>query len=391
MSDGVVLAHDYATQRGGAERVALLMLRAFPGSPLYTTLFDPGGTFPEFARADVRTSSLDRAGLLRRHHRLALPLLSTAVDRQRVEGDVLLASSTGWAHGYRGARRTVVYCHAPARWLYQRDRYLGVGGSLVERSRATLARATLRVLDGPLRDWDRRAAERADTYLVNSSVTRDAVRAAYGIEAEVLPPPPALAPGPVREVRDGGEPLAPGYLLCVARLLPYKNVDVVVEAALALGRRLVVVGEGPDRARLEQLAARGEAGAVRLVGRVDDAELRWLYQHASALVAASHEDYGLTPLEAGMFDVPVAALRGGGYLDTVRPGVNGEFFDEVAPDAVALAVERLEATRWDLKALRSHLADFGERRFTDRLRTVVSGLLGEYQQPVRSSNEGAAA
>ena len=122
MTDGVVLAHDYATQRGGAERVALLLAQAFPGSPMYTTLHDPGGTFPDFAEVDLRTSALDRVGVLRRHHRLALPLLPGAVDRHRVAGDVLLASSTGWAHGYRGARRTVVYCHAPARWLYQSER-----------------------------------------------------------------------------------------------------------------------------------------------------------------------------------------------------------------------------------------------------------------------------
>ena len=231
MTHGVALAHDYATQRGGAERVALLLADAFPGAPMYTTLYDRHGTFPEFDAIELRTSALDRASLLRRHHRVALPFLAPAVDRQRVDADVLLASSTGWAHGYRGARRTVVYCHAPARWLYQRDRYLGPAqGSAAHRARRGAAAAALGVLAPGLRRWDGAAARRADVYLANSTVTQRAIRAAYGIEAEVLPPPPAMLPaGEERTVPGTGT----GFLLCVARLLPYKNVDVVIDAALA--------------------------------------------------------------------------------------------------------------------------------------------------------------
>jgi glycosyltransferase involved in cell wall biosynthesis len=378
MTDGVVLAHDYATQRGGAERVALLMAEAFPGSPMYTTLHDPAGTFPGFGGLDLRTSGLDRIGLLRRHHRLALPLLAPAVDRQRVQGDVLLASSTGWAHGYRGARRTVVYCHAPARWLYQAERYLGSHGApgrAADRARAATARAALAVVAPWLRGWDRRAAAAADVYLANSTVTRDAVRAAYGIEAEVLPPPPALLPsGPERQPRAGGRAVDPGYLLCVARLLPYKNVDVVIAAAALTGRRLVVVGQGPDRDRLEAVAAR-RPGHVALLGRVDDAELRWLYRNASLLVAASYEDYGLTPLEAGAFGVPVVALRDGGYLDTVAEGTTGAFFDDVTAEAVADAVDRAARTAWAPDAIRAHVGRLGAERFVARLRQVVLGEL----------------
>jgi glycosyltransferase involved in cell wall biosynthesis len=376
MTEGVVLAHDYATQRGGAERVALLMAQAFPGSPMYTTLYDPRRTFPGFAEVDLRTSALDRVRPLRRHHRLALPLLAGAVDRHPVDGDVLLASSTGWAHGYRGARRTVVYCHAPARWLYQTDRYLGArgAGGVADRVRTATARAALDVLGPRLRDWDRRAAAHADVYLANSSVTRDAVRAVYGLDAEVLPPPPALLPaGAERPLRRGGREITPGFVLCVARLLPYKNVDVVVEAAGATGRRLVVVGEGPDRARLEALAGRHAPGQVVLAGRVDDDELRWCYGHAAVLVAASYEDYGLTPLEAGAFGVPVVALRAGGYLDTVSEGVSGRFFDAPTLGAVADAVDAATQTTWDPRAIHAHVARFGTERFVTRLCQAVLG------------------
>jgi len=366
MTDGVVLAHDYATQRGGAERVALLLAQAFPGSPMYTTLYDARGTFPEFADVPLRTGPLDRVPALRRHHRYALPLLAPAVSRQRVDGDVLVASSTGWAHGYRGARRTVVYCHAPARWLYQRDRYLGArDGS------SAAARTVLAGLSPALRRWDARGARRADVYLANSTVTRLAVRDAYGIDAQVVPPPPALLPGGRARPLPG---VAPGFLLCVARLLPYKNVDVVVDAALELGRPLVVVGDGPERDRLRARAARGSAGRVLLAGRVDDDTLRWLYRNAALLVAASHEDFGLTPLEAGASGVPVAALRGGGYLDTVVEGVNGTFFDAPRVDLVAGAAEKALGTRWDVAAIAAHVDGFGQDRFVARLRAEVARL-----------------
>ncbi|MFC8923179.1 glycosyltransferase [Cellulosimicrobium sp. NPDC057127] len=367
MTEGVALAHDYATQRGGAERVALLLADAFPGSPMYTTLHHPAGTFPEFSALDLRTSALDRVELLRRHHRLALPVLAPAVDRQRVDADVLVASSTGWAHGYRGARRTVVYCHAPARWLYQRDRYLGPDeGGTGDRARRRAAASALGVLTPALRRWDRAAARRADVYLANSTVTRRAIREAYGIEAEVLPPPPAMLPAGEECAVPGVEP---GFLLCVARLLPYKNVDVVVEAAQATGRTLVVVGDGPDRGRLAALAAR--TGTVHLLGRVDDATLRWVYRNAAALVAASYEDYGLTPLEAGAFGRPSVVLRDGGYLDTVVEGVTGEFFDAPRVELVAQAVESAAARTWDHDAVTAHVATFGRERFTARLRAVV--------------------
>ncbi|MFE5307571.1 glycosyltransferase [Isoptericola sp. NPDC056605] len=367
MGPTVALAHDYLTQRGGAERVALTMARAFPSAPLYTTLYHPDGTFPEFADVDVRPSRLDRVGTLRRHHRLALPLLRGAVESQPVDADVLLASSSGWAHRYRGARRTVVYCYAPARWLYQRDRYLSgaSGRAWKDRWRTGIAGAALDLLGPGLRASDTAAAARADVYLAVSTVARRAVREAYGIDAEVVPPPPAMEPeGPVTAMPG----IAPGYLLCVARLLPYKNVDVVVAAARRLRLPLVVVGDGPDRERLERLADE----RVRFVGKVDDAQLRWLYGHASLLVATSYEDYGLTPLEAAAFGVPAVTLGTGGYLDTVVDGVTGLYVDRPDAEPVAEGIEAALARSWDQEAIGVHVKGFSRDTFVARLQDVVA-------------------
>lgn len=121
----VALVHDYLTQRGGAERVVLSLRRAFPDAPIYTSLYDPAGTFPEFGAADVQPLPLNLLAPLRRRHRLALGLLAPSFSRLRVEADVVVCSSSGWAHGTAATGRKIVYCHAPARWLYQGERYLG--------------------------------------------------------------------------------------------------------------------------------------------------------------------------------------------------------------------------------------------------------------------------
>jgi glycosyltransferase involved in cell wall biosynthesis len=157
----------------------------------------------------------------------------------------------------------------------------------------------------------------------------------------------------------------------VARLLPYENVDSIINAVLADDAlRLVVVGEGPDWPRLTALI--GGSDHVRLVGSVSDAELRWLYSNASGLVAASYEDYGLSPLEAATFGKPTAALHGGGYLDTIDVEVNGLFFDKPEPAGIRRGLRELVARSWDESAIVRHADLFSESRFVTRLREVVA-------------------
>jgi glycosyltransferase involved in cell wall biosynthesis len=362
-TEPVALVHDYLTQRGGAERVVLAMTRAFPEAPLYTSLYDPEGTFPEFAGVDVRPSRIDRVPGLRSHHRAALPLLAATFSSMTIPAEVSLCSSSGWAHGAKVTGRKVVYCHAPARWLYQTDRYLGTGAGGSGRA---VKQAVLRTIRGRLESWDRAAAASADRYLVNSSASRAAVRRAYGLEAEVLAPPPAIdTEGPLRPVAG----LEPGYWLCVSRLLPYKNLDLVIEAVRASATgRLVIVGEGPERARLESLGG-GEITFLRGLG---DDQLRWCYANCVALLTASYEDFGLTPLEVAAFGKPTAAPRLGGFLDTIVDGRTGIFFDHPDTALIAQAMQAVRETAWDTAVLSEHAAGFGEARFAARLREVVS-------------------
>lgn len=358
----VALVHDYLTQRGGAERVVLSMVKAFPGAPLYTSLYDPDGTFPEFAAVDVRVLAIDRLRALRHDHRRALPLLAPAFASLRVTAEVVLCSSSGWAHGVRSSGPKIVYCHNPARWLYQTSQYLQEAGPL--------RRAGLSLLKPTLVRRDKAAAASAARYLTNSSVVRRRIQAAYGREADILPPPPAITPrGPQRAVPG----VEPGFLLAVSRLMPYKNLAAICAALERLpDERLVIAGSGPQAEALRRIAPPN----VCLLGRVADDGLRWLYASCAALVTASYEDFGLTPLEAASFGAPAVALRWGGFLDTVVEGETGVFFDRPTPDAIAAGIRRLRATTWRADVLRRHAERFSEERFVAALHEVVRASAG---------------
>jgi glycosyltransferase involved in cell wall biosynthesis len=320
-------------------------------------MYEADGTFPAFRAADVRVTALDRVGPLRRHHRLALPLLAATFSRLHISADVVLCSSSGWAHATAVEGKKVVYCHTPARWLYQGRTYLS--------ARDHAARIALAVLRPYLVRWDRRAAATSDRYLANSTVVRDRIRTAYGIDADVVPPPPALRPHGSQRPVDG---LDPGFYLCVSRLLPYKNVDAVAAAfADGAARKLVIVGTGPEEAQLRRRAG----NSISLVGSVADDELRWLYSSCVGVLAASYEDYGLTPLEAAAFGKPAAVLRWGGFRDTVVEGKTGVFFDRPDASEIRTAVDELATRSWDPHQITAHADRFSEESFVARLRTIV--------------------
>ena len=368
----VAIAHDYLTQRGGAEKVVLSMSRAFPNAPIHTMLYEPANTYPEFADRDIRVSKLNSLSVFRRHHRAALPILPLVANSMHIDADVVVTSSSGWAHGFKTDGAKLVHCHSPARWLYLSDMYLGEDSGLLKR-------AVLAATSSRLRAWDHRAAESVERYLAVSTVVQHRIADAYGISADVLPSPVAMTHDsvaePVPEVLEwlsAGGDSAPGeaFYLCVSRLLPYKNVDAVVGAFAGRPRRLVVVGRGPDAERI----AAAKTDNVLMLSDLTDGQMSWLYQHCRALVAASYEDYGLTPIEAGVWGKPSVVLRWGGFLDTVAEGVTGMYFDRPEAAAIAEALDRFEASSFDPDKIRSHVEQFTEARYADALHAAVDDL-----------------
>lgn len=360
----VAIAHDYITQRGGAERVVLALHRAFPEASVFTTLYEPETTFPEFSELDIITSPLNHVGALRRDHRKALPLLASASSRMHIDADVVIASTTGWAHGFEATGKKIAYCHSPARYLYLQDQYLG------DSSPLSPASLVVKALTPYLRRWDQRAAGTVDTYVSNSTVVRDRVREIYGRESQLIFPPHSVdvsgPRSPLPELEDFVG--VGGHVLLVSRLLPYKNVDKAIRAVGNLPlERLVIVGDGPER---EVLRA-SLPDNVRMVSGISDASLRWLYARSRALLAPSHEDFGLTVVEAAAWGKPSIALRSGGYLDTVDEGTTGRFFSrpEATDIAAAIAASRFDV--WDIQKIKAHARLFSEESFARRLRQLV--------------------
>jgi glycosyltransferase involved in cell wall biosynthesis len=350
----VVIVHDYLTQPGGAERVVAELLTRWPDAELRTLVHDPAGTFGVFGEREVVTSPLQRlAG--RVSHRALLPLLPAAVRSLAIrDADLVISSSSGWAHGVPVAAGIphVCYCHNPARWLYDTATYL-------DGRRATAA--ALAPLLASLRRWDKRAARRPARYVANSDNVRRRIAAAYGRDADVVHPPvrtDGLEPTPIP--RDG-------YVLVLSRLLRYKRVDLAIAGAAKAGLRVVIAGAGPERARLQTAAG----PHVTFAGRVADAELPALFAGARCLFLGGEEDFGITPLEANAAGRPVVALGRGGALETVRDGVTGVLFDEPTATAAAAAIEQATATAWDPHALAAHAARWRPERFLDELEAIA--------------------
>jgi glycosyltransferase involved in cell wall biosynthesis len=252
--------------------------------------------------------------------------------------------------------------------------YLGEDSGLLKR---TLLAAT----SGRLRSWDRRAAMSCDRYMAVSTVVQGRIADAYGISADVLFSPVAMSRDastePIPELlrwlsADGESDPNEAFYLCVSRLLPYKNVDAVVGAFAGRTQRLVVVGRGPDADRI----AAAKTPNVLMLSDLTDGQMSWLYQHCRALIAASHEDYGLTPIEAGVWGKPSVVLRWGGFLDTVEEGITGMYFDEPDASAIAEALDRFETSTFDPDKVRRHFDQFTEERYAEALYAAVDELAG---------------
>ncbi|WP_311161958.1 glycosyltransferase [Rothia dentocariosa] len=362
----LAIAHDYLTQRGGAERVVLALHRAFPEAPIYTTLYNPEGTFPEFENATIITSPLNRVGLLRRYHRLALPLLPLTASCLKVPAHVAVVSTTGWAHGFKFTGEKLVYCHSPARWLYLRDQYLG------DEKKNSVIGVGLRVINPLLRFWDQRAAARSEHYVANSTAIQKRIARVYGKDVPIIFPPYCGGATRVEEPIAGLQEFtaAGDYFLLVSRLMCYKNVDEAIKACNRAGKKLLIIGHGPEKDKLLKLSGPN----VRIISGISDEQLCSAYRHCLALLAVSHEDFGITPLEAGASGKPVIAYRAGGYLDTIREGLNGVFIEQPTSEQIEAAIRKFNPEEWDKQAIKNYIARFSEERFIDEIRQAVDEL-----------------
>ncbi|MBD3237941.1 MAG: glycosyltransferase [Candidatus Eisenbacteria bacterium] len=373
----VALVHDWLTGMRGGEKCLEQIGELFPEAPIYTLVHRRGSVSPRIEAHEIRTSFLQRAPFGVRHYQRYLPLFPVAVERFDLRGfDLVLSSSHAVAKGVvvHPGTRHLCYCHSPMRyvWLHY-EQYFGA-----DRLRFPLSWFMPPVATY-LRNWDVCTAQRVDRFVANSANVAARIQRYYGREAGVVHPFVDLetfTPEPDR-------PREPFYLV-ISALVPYKRVELAVEAARRLGRRLVVVGEGVERRRLARIAG----GRAQFEGWVGAERLVDLLRRTRALLFPGEEDFGIVPLEAMACGTPVIAYGAGGALETVRDGKTGLLFVPQDVAALVAAMQRIEALAFDAQALRRQAARFSRARFQQGIRREVEGLMGGAPAP---PSEGASA
>jgi glycosyltransferase involved in cell wall biosynthesis len=353
------IVHDWLNQRGGAEAVLEALVEMFPRAPVYTSIYLPQRMPTAYGKWDIRTTWMDRLPGIHRHHQYYLlfyPLAFGALELR--EYDLVISNKSAFCLGVQipPETRHICYCLTPTRFVWDFETYVAreqVSGTM---------RGVVRPFLGWLRRWERAAADRVGAFAAISNEIRNRIEHSYGRKAPVIHPPVDTRRFVPRIDGSHDE-----YFLIVSRLIPYKRIDLAVQAFTELGLPLWVGGEGRDRASLEALAGPN----VRFLGYVPDEDLGELMSRCRAFVFPGLEDFGLTPVQAMAAGRPVIAYAGGGALDYVVEGVTGTFFHEQTPESLANAIDRFERMTFDPASIRAHAARFDTAVFKARIQAFI--------------------
>jgi glycosyltransferase involved in cell wall biosynthesis len=355
MSQRISLSHDYLLVMRGAERTFLEMASEYEKATLYTLLYEPALVARMFPGRELRASVLQRLRVTQAGFRRLLPLMPIAASNVHIENsDVVIASSSAFAHGFKVTpeARLICYCHSPFRYAWH------------ERHRALLeapfgTQLALKATLMTIRKWDYASQLRIDHLIANSAITRTRIQDYWNRDAVILHPPVAID----RFVP--GEP--EGYFLIVCELVRHKRVDIALQAARLANRSVKVVGAGPDAERLRVLYS--DVG--EFVGRVPDEELAQLYSHADAVIVPNVEEFGIVAVEAQAAGRPVVGANTGGTAETVVDGVTGVLLDLSVAGQLAEVLRQTDFSRFDSKVAVHNAARFSTEQFRKRLRGLV--------------------
>ncbi len=353
----VVLVHDFLIQMGGAEKVVEVMAEAYPEAPIYTSATMGANLFPAFRSPRVHNTWMQKLPGMLKHHKKLFFLYPLAFrDLRMPVARVAWISSSSFSKWIRKPRGTrfVCYCHTPPRFFWTPDEYLE------NEIPNPLLRRFVRFLM-PLFRWsDLRQSRKIDLFVANSQNIRRRIRDCYGRNSIVVYPPVDVERFQLSERSDD-------FYLIVSRLVAYKRIDLAVEAFSRLGKRLVIIGDGPDRARLEAMAG----PSVTFLGRAPDEVVSEKMATCRAYVFPGSEDFGITPVEAQACGKPVIAFRDGGALETVVEGKTGVFFNQPDADSLAGAVREFEQKTWDPRRIRLNAERFSTARFLEETRHLI--------------------
>jgi glycosyltransferase involved in cell wall biosynthesis len=365
----VALVHDFLNvPSGGAERVLQVLKELYPSAPVYTLLYDEVATKGQYKGWDIRTSTLQRS-ILRKRHKYLLPWIPKAVESFDLsEYDLVISSSNSFVKGVITRPETlhICYYHTPTAYLwfwyfnYLEEQRLGLATSAVVRGVLHFQRI-----------WDRVAADRVDRFIANSRNVKLRIKKYYRRDSKVIYPPVDV--DRFTQGTGRGE-----YFFYVGRLSRYKRARLVVEAFNKSGLPLVVVGTGEEEGELRKIAKPN----VTILGWQSDSEVSAHMSRCRALIFPTEDDFGIVPVEAMASGRPVIAFGRGGALETVIPGKTGELFSEPSAESLNSAVNRfLKAeNRYSPATLRKFSEKFSTARFKNEIRSYVDREYKKWQQ-----------
>lgn len=355
----VAIIHDWLVTYAGSERVLIELLKLFPHADLFCLVdFLPGHLRQFFGNREIHTSFIQKLPWADRYYRNYLPLMPVAVEQFDLRGyELVISSSHAVAKGViaRPDALHISYIHSPPRYAWDlQEGYL-------RNFRSSVKNVLARLLLHYLRLWDSAAGQRPDLLVANSNYTARRIQKSYRRDATVIFPPVDVNNFALCTERDD-------FYLTVGRMVPYKRIDLVVEAFSRMqGRKLVVIGDGPDMPRISRIRAPN----VRLLGHQPNDILRSYMQRARAFVFAAEEDFGIAPVEAQACGTPVIAFGRGGVAETVIPEETGIFFYEQTVESIINAVERFDRLSFDPLYIRQNAQRFSAERFRQEFLSLV--------------------
>ncbi|MEK9167009.1 MAG: glycosyltransferase [Patescibacteria group bacterium] len=366
----IAFVHDFLIRLGGAERVLKVLMDMYPDAPVYTLLYDEDKVGDIFPKERVITSGLQKIPRLPGMHKFMFPFMPGAVENFDLEGfDVVLSSSSAYVHGVVTNLDTthICYYHSPMRyaWDYTHE-------YLKEQNLGAIGDFFVSNMMHKVRQWDFLASDRVDVPIANSKTVQNRIRKYYRREAEIIYPPVDTQRFEAHEKNEG-------YFLIVSNLSPYKKIDLAVELFNRLGKRLIIIGDGPEMPRLKRMAAKN----VDFLGYKSDEVTKEYFENCRAFIFPGEEDFGIAPIEAMACGKPVLAYRKGGLTETVIEGETGEFFNEQTVESMEAALTQLliNEKTYNPKEIAKHAKKYSRENFEKSIKKIIESAIMQANKP----------
>ncbi len=359
--DAIAIVHDAFIVSGGAERLAYYLSQIYPEAPIYTSIYQPAKTFPELRSKRIITHPFNNLIKSEKVFKQLYPLWFFYFNQLNLSAyDMILSSSTYLAKfiSHKSTSKHICYMHSPFRFLWKRNSY--------SDESLPYNKAAIRLIDTltpHLRKIDFSLTQRIDGLITNSQNMANHIKSVYQKEAEIIHPPVNIEEYYIQEPQD--------YYLCVSRLMSYKKIDLAILACNQLNKKLIIVGEGPERQKWEKMAG----PTVHFVGRVNDATLKNYYATCKALIFPGIEDFGMVPIEVQASGRPVIAYRAGGVLETVIENQTGIFFDQQNVESLVQAIIQFEKSVFVSSEIRASVQRFDFSEFKSKIETYINQVV----------------